>query len=303
VLEATQNQLAGPIDRNRVILTLGKFSVGDVFDDNVYAHDPTTGFLNFAFNTMGAFDYAADAWGYTYGAALEWKQDWWTLRGGLFQLSKVPNGDDIEPVLGRQFMNVGEFEGRYQLLGQDGALKLLIYGDNGYLSKYDDVTALAYATGDFPPSIENLRRRRVKIGGGINLKQQIMPGLGFFMRASMFDGRIETVDYTDVQRQLSMGLVAHGDLWGRSKDEIGAAIAFGGLSGPMIRYFGSGGTSVYIGDGALSYGGEKANELYYKFGINDSFDVTFDYQLIVNPGHNSARGPVNVFGVRMRAGF
>jgi high affinity Mn2+ porin len=303
VLEATQNQLAGPVDRDRVILTLGKYSVGDVFDDNVYAHDPSTGFMNFAFNTMGAFDYAADSWGYTYGASVEWKQAWWTLRGGLFQLSKVPNGPEIEPVLGRQFMSVGEFEGRYQFFGQDGALKFLFYGDNGYLSKYDEVTGLAYATGEFPPSIENLRRRRVKIGGGINLKQQIMPGLGFFMRASMFDGRIETVDYTDVQRQLSMGLVAAGALWDRSKDEIGAAIAFGGLSGPMIRYFGSGGTSVYIGDGALSYNGEKATELYYKLWINDSLDFTLDHQLIVNPGHNSARGPVNVFGVRMRAGF
>jgi high affinity Mn2+ porin len=302
-LESTQNQLAGPVDKDRVIITLGKFSVGDVFDDNVYAHDPTTGFMNFAFNTMGAFDYAADSWGYTYGAALEWKQDWWTLRGGLFQLSQVPNGPEIEPVLGRQFMSVGEFEGRYELFGQAGALKFLAYGDNGYLSKYDEVTALAYATGEFPPSIENLRKRRVKIGGGINLKQQIAPGLGFFMRASMFDGRYETVDYTDVQRQLSMGLVAAGSLWDRPKDEIGGAIAFGGLSGPMIRYFGSGGTSVYIGDGALAYSGEKATELYYKYGVADWLDFTFDHQLIVNPGHNGARGPVNVFGVRMRAGF
>jgi high affinity Mn2+ porin len=303
VLEATQNQLAGRVDKDRLIFTIGKFAVGDVFDDNVYAHDPTTGFLNFAFNSMGAFDYAADSWGYTYGAAAEWKQSWWTLRGGLFQLSQVPNGPEIEPVIGRQYMGVTELEGRYELFGQDGALKFLFYADNGYLSKYDQVTALAYAAGDFPPSIDNLRRRSVKIGGGINLKQQLMPGLGFFMRASMFDGRYETVDYTDVQRQLSLGLVAAGTLWDREKDEIGGAVAFGGLSGPQIRYFGSGGTSVYIGDGGLNYAGEKASELYYKLWINDWMDVTLDYQLLINPGHNSARGPVNVFGLRYRAGF
>jgi high affinity Mn2+ porin len=303
MLEATQNQLAGRVDKDRLIFTIGKFAVGDVFDDNVYAHDPTTGFLNFAFNTMGAFDYAADSWGYTYGAAAEWKQSWWTLRGGMFQLSQIPNGPEIEPVMGRQYMGVAELEGRYDLFGQDGALKFLFYADNGYLSKLDQVTALAFATGDFPPSIDNLRRRRVKIGGGINLKQQLMPGLGFFMRASMLDGHYETVDYTDVQRQLSMGLVAAGTLWDREKDEIGGALAFGGLSGPQIRYFGSGGTSVYIGDGGLSYGGEKASELYYKLWINDWMDVTFDHQLVINPGHNSARGPVNVFGLRYRAGF
>lgn len=53
MLESTQNQISGKVDKDRVIVTLGKFAVGDVFDDNVYAHDPTTGFLNFAFNTMG----------------------------------------------------------------------------------------------------------------------------------------------------------------------------------------------------------------------------------------------------------
>jgi high affinity Mn2+ porin len=302
-LESAQNQLAGRVDRDRLVLTLGKYSVGDVFDDNVYAHDPTTGFMNFAFNTMGAFDYAADAWGYTYGASLEWKQNWWTLRGGLFQLSTVPNGPEIEPVLGRQFMGVVETEGRYELFGQPGAIKFLVYGDNGYLSKFDQVTALAYVTGDFPPSIENLRKRRVKFGGGINLKQQIAPGLGAFMRASILDGRIETVDYTDNGRQLSMGLVAGGEVWDRAGDEVGAAISFGGLAGPQIRYFGAGGTSVYIGDGALTYGGEKATELYYKIGISEHADLTLDHQLLVNPGHNNARGPINVFGVRFRAGF
>ena len=303
LLEATQNQLAGRVDKDRVILTIGKFAVGDVFDDNIYAHDPTTGFLNFAFNTMGAFDYAANSWGYTYGAALEWRQDWWTLRGGLFQLSKVPNGLQIEPVLGRQFMGVAELEGRYELWGQPGEVHFLVYGDNGYLSKYDQVVALAYATGDFPPSIENLRRRHLKTGGGINIQQQLMPGLGAFVRASMLDGRYETVDYTDINRQLSMGVVAAGALWGRPRDQVGAAVAFGGLAGPQIRYFANGGTSVYIGDGALSYSGEKVTELYYRYGVNSWLDLTFDHQLIINPGHNGARGPVNVFGIRVRAAF
>jgi high affinity Mn2+ porin len=35
----------------------------------------------------GTFDYAADAWGYTYGAAAEWYQGAWTLRFGVFDLS------------------------------------------------------------------------------------------------------------------------------------------------------------------------------------------------------------------------
>lgn len=303
VLESTQNQISGRVDRDRIIVTLGKFAVGDVFDDNVYAHDPTTGFLNFAFNTMGAFDYAADSWGYTHGLAVEWKQDWWTARGGVFQLSTVPNGEDIEPVLFRQSMGVAEFEARYNILGQPGAIKFLTFADNGYLSKVGDDIRYAFATGEFPPTVEAVRKRSTKTGGGVNIKQQLAPNLGFFLRASMADGRFETVDYTDIDRSVAFGLVAGGALWGRDDDEIGAAAAFSGLSGPRVNYFSLGGLSVYIGDGALAYGGEKNLETYYKLGFGKNLDATFDYQLIVNPAHNSARGPVNVFGLRLRAAF
>ncbi len=303
VLESTQNQISGKVDKNRIVVTLGKFAVGDVFDDNVYAHDPTTGFLNFAFNTMGAFDYAADAWGYTYGLAAEWKRDWWTARGGVFQLPTVPNGLEIEPQLLRQFMGVVEVEARYELINQPGAIKFLAYGDNGYISKIDDVIRYAYLANDFPPRFDTARGRAVKTGGGINIKQQLMPHLGFFLRASMADGRYETVAYTDVDRQLSMGLVAGGALWGRDDDEVGLAGALGGLHGDRVRYFGLGGTSVYIGDGALSYEGEKNMEAYYKIGFGKNMDATFDYQLLVNPAHNSARGPINVFALRLRGAF
>ncbi|QGM97345.1 carbohydrate porin [Methylocystis parvus] len=303
VLESVQNQISGAVDKDRLIITLGKFAVGDVFDDNVYAHDPTTGFLNFAFNTLGNFDYAADSWGYTYGLATEWKQSWWTVRGGVFQLSTVPNGLDIEPQLFRQFMGVGEIEARYELLGQPGAIKFLGFGDNGYLSKVGDDINFAFITGQFPPTYDAARKRSVKVGGGINVKQQLMPHLGFFLRAGMSDGRYETVDYTDIDRTVSFGLVGGGALWGREDDEIGLAAAFSGLHGDRVRYFGLGGVSVYIGDGALAYGGEKNMEAYYKLGFGKNMDATFDYQLLVNPAHNAARGPVNVFALRLRAAF
>jgi high affinity Mn2+ porin len=71
------NQLAGPVDSNRLTFTVGKYSVIDIFDDNKYAHDPVNSFLNWTIMDMGAFDYAADSWGFTYGATAEWKQDSW----------------------------------------------------------------------------------------------------------------------------------------------------------------------------------------------------------------------------------
>ncbi|CAN2535345.1 hypothetical+protein [Methylocapsa aurea] len=305
VLESTQNQLSGKVDKDRLILTIGKFSVPDIFDDNKYAHDPTTGFLNFGVNTLGAFDYAADSWGYTYGAALEWKQDWWSARGGLFQLSEIPNGPYIEPQIGRQFMGVAEFEARYDLLDQPGVIKFLAFADNGNLTKVQDAIDFAYLTGSFPPDVNNpwIRKRHVKVGGGINVQQQLSKEIGLFLRASMSDGRFETVDYTDIDRSLSMGFTGAGALWGRDKDEIGGAMVFSGLAGPRVSYFGLGGTSVYIGDGGLSYAGEKVLETYYKYNVRDGVELTLDYQFIGNPAHNSARGPINVFGLRLHAQF
>ena len=73
-IEAGLNQLAGSQAANRVVVTVGKFSVVDIFDTNRYAHDPRNDFLNWSIIDVGAFDYAADAWGYTYGAAVEWSQ-------------------------------------------------------------------------------------------------------------------------------------------------------------------------------------------------------------------------------------
>ncbi|WP_288108948.1 carbohydrate porin, partial [Limnobacter sp.] len=37
-IEGSANQLAGPVATNNVTVTLGKFSVVDVFDNNTYAH-------------------------------------------------------------------------------------------------------------------------------------------------------------------------------------------------------------------------------------------------------------------------
>src|SRR5438105_10580585 len=69
-LEPDKNQFAGAIDSRPVVLTAGNFAVTDVFDRSNYSGDARTQFLNLAFTTHGAFDYAADTRGYTWGAAL-----------------------------------------------------------------------------------------------------------------------------------------------------------------------------------------------------------------------------------------
>lgn len=43
------------------MITVGKFSVPDIFDTNDYGHDPEQDFLNWGLAGAMTFDYAADA--------------------------------------------------------------------------------------------------------------------------------------------------------------------------------------------------------------------------------------------------
>src|SRR5262249_14783885 len=71
-IEGDANQFGGEQSSNRLVLTVGKFSTPDIFDTNKYAHDPRNDFLNWTVIDAGTFDYAADAWAFTFGAAAEW---------------------------------------------------------------------------------------------------------------------------------------------------------------------------------------------------------------------------------------
>jgi high affinity Mn2+ porin len=251
---------------------------------------------------MGTFDYAADAWAFTYGATAEWKQDRGTARAGVFQLSQVPNSEVIEPVLFRQFSPIVEFEERHVILEQPGKLKFLFYANDGFMGSYNQALTQAFLTGT-TPDISSVRARRVKIGGGLNLEQQITPSIGLFARLSMLNDRYETFEFTEVERSASGGFQFSGDLWGRPKDQIGIGGVLTGLSHPHANYLAAGGLGFIIGDGALSYAGERILETYYKLGIADGMHISFDYQFVDNPAYNLVRGPVSLFALRLHAEF
>ena len=130
------NQFAGSQTANRLVLTIGKFAVVDIFDTNKYANNGKSDFLNWSLVNAGSFDYAADAWGYTYGAAAEWYQGRWTLARWVFDMSVIPAGGvspagfALDPTF-RQFELVGEIEERHELWGQPGKLKITGFVSRG----------------------------------------------------------------------------------------------------------------------------------------------------------------------------
>jgi high affinity Mn2+ porin len=296
------NQLAGSHRQDNVTITVGKFGVPDIFDTNPYAHDPKGDFLNWSIIESGAFDYAADSWGYTYGAAAEWTQSWWSLRAGLFDLSRTPNSPELEIGFG-QFSVVVEGEERHELRGQPGAVKLLLFANRGYMGSYDAAVALAQSRAA-PADTALVRRYATRPGGAINVQQQIAPDLGAFLRASLNDGSKETFDFTDINESLSLGLSWQGTRWKRPDDTVGLAGVINGISSAARSYFASGGLSVLIGDGALPvYRPEQILETYYKLALAEWAGLSFDYQYLDHPAYNPVRGPVSVIAVRFHAEF
>lgn len=301
-VDGEANQFAGTRSTNRVVLTVGKFGVGDIFDTNKYAHDPRGDFLNWSLVDAGSFDYAADAWGYSTGVAAEWYQGPWTLRFGAFNLSKIPNGETLETGF-QQYQLDGEIEHRHQIAGRDGAVRVTVFRNRGQFGRFDDALALAAATG-MTPDTALVRARRTRAGISLNIEQTLTDSLGFFARAGWANGQIEPYDFTDIDRTAQVGLAIDGRGWGRTGDTVGIAAVVNGISKTHERYLDAGGIGVLVGDGQLPHpGAEAIGEAYYDWKATKGFEISLDYQLIGNPGYNRDRGPANVFAVRVHGQF
>jgi high affinity Mn2+ porin len=295
------NQFSGSQTSDRLVLTIGKFGVVDVFDTNRYAHDPRGDFMNWAIVDTGTFDYAADAWGYTVGAAAEWYTGPWTLRAGLFDLSTTPNSTTLDSQF-NQFQTVGEIERRYSIWDQPGKVAVTGFLSRGRMGSFEDAILLAALTGQ-PANIAAVRHYQSREGIGMNLEQQLMPNVGLFARAGWANGNVEPFDFTDVDRTIATGLSISGRKWGRDDDTFGIAGVVNGITPVHQAFLNAGGLGILVGDGQLPHPGtERILETFYSLPLLYT-RLTLDYQLIVNPAYNRDRGPVSVFGFRVHSQF
>jgi high affinity Mn2+ porin len=303
-LDATANQLGGFQTANRWVFTIGKISMPDIFDANQYAHDPRNDFFNWTVVDAGTFDYAADSWGFTVGAAAEWYQGSWALRAGVFDLSDVPNSETLDPGF-HEFQWVGEVEKRHELAGRPGKLLITLFDSRGRMALLEDAMNLAQSTGEtLHESLVAVRRYRDRVGASLNLEQQLSPDLGMFARAGKARGNVEAYEFTDVDRTISAGLSLKGKPWGRTDDSVGIAGIVNGISATRERYLNAGGLGILVGDGQLPHpGSEQILETYYRLAVVSWAQLTFDYQYVINPAYNTERGPVSIFAVRIHAQF
>ncbi|PWQ83093.1 carbohydrate porin, partial [Stenotrophomonas maltophilia] len=68
------------------------------------------------------------------------------LRLGVFNLSKVPNGETLEMAF-RQYQLDTEIEHRLMLAGRPGAVRVTLFRNRGRVGRFDDALAAAARTG------------------------------------------------------------------------------------------------------------------------------------------------------------
>ena len=301
-VEADVDRFGGTETADRVVITVGRFAVQDIFDTNKYAHNELEDFSNWALINTGTFDYAADAWDYTYGTAVEWFKGPWTLRGGIFDLSIVPDSGELDPTFG-QFQLDGEIERRYKLWQQPGKLAITGFLSRARFGSYADAIRLSELTGQ-PADIAAVRNYTSRDGISLNLEQQIVPNVGFFARAGIVSPNVEPWQVADIDRTIAAGLSLSGKQWNRPGDTLGIAGVINGISNVHEAFLNAGGLGLVIGDGELPHpGAEQIIETYYSLQLAKDWKFSPDYQFVIDPGYNRDRGPVSVIGGRLHAEF
>ncbi len=304
-VESDLNQMAGTVDKNRFVLTLGNFSTLDVFDDNAYAKDPRVHFMNAGFMAPLSYDYAADARGFGWGFAAEWYQDDWVLRFGRMTGPKQPNMLPIDDKISKHYGDQIEIERAHTLSGQPGKVRLLAWRNRAVTATFKDALDYLKTNPDAAPQTILAVRggAKIKYGFGINIEQAISEQLGFFLRAMQADGRSETYAFTETDASLGTGFALKGAAWGRAADTLGVGYLRNSLSKDRRDYLAAGGISFFIGDGRINYHPEQVFETYYSANIAKNVFVSADYQRMWNPAYNADRGPANFYGMRIHAEF
>ena len=310
VLENEANQITQTVSSNRVVITAGQFSTLDIFDDSRYAKDPRVQFMNWGNMTYLAYDYAADARGYSTGLAGEWYLDNWVLRASRMLAPKNPNGRDLNWQIFNTYGDQFEIERQHHIGDLEGKVSVLAYRNRMILARFSDATNYVLANNaQGTQAINNVRTNyQYKTGVGIHGEQALTKDMGVYARAFTSDGHTETMSFTEADNSISIGMGMNGTSWKRPHDSIGISMMQNGLSSFRRGYLQAGGVSYFIGDYAgptqtISYRPERIGEVYYNATVIKNVLAGLNFQHISNPAYNSARGPVNIVSFRIHAEF
>ncbi|SEC13007.1 Carbohydrate-selective porin, OprB family [Terriglobus roseus] len=297
--------LATKVPVRRLEFRAGKMSTPDVFDLNSVLSDSHLQFTNWSIDNNGAWDYAADTRGYTYGATLEYQDRDWAVRYGLMLMPTVANGIDLDWAVKRSRGQNVEAELRHGFLpGKKGTQRVLAFVNTAHMGSYREAVQ-AYLRGtDATPDItlhEHTSAR--KYGFGYNMEQAVTDDLTVAARFGWNDGKTESFAYTEIEQTALVGASYDGKQWGRKNDKVGLAFSSNAIKRDHQQYLANGGLGFILGDGHLRYGRENIVEGYYNLHLWRGSYFAAGGSHINNPGYNRDRGPVWVPSLRMHMDF
>jgi high affinity Mn2+ porin len=298
-VEDDANQIAGMRDVDRLTVLVGKMSAGDLVDNNKYSHDPRNQFLNWSLMDNGAWDYPANARGYSYGIGIEANEECSAFRYGIFLEPAEANSPAFDSQIMKALGEVWEWEDRWKIGEHPGAIRYLAYLNHAHMGKYRDALALAPVN----PDITTTREYRIKYGFGINFEQELTKDLGVWARWGWNDGQSESWAFTEIDNTVAAGLALKGRRWCRPGDTVGLALVSNGLSDAHMDYLAASGVGFIVGDGALNYAREDILETYYDFEFKKGIHFVLDLQGVEHPAYNADRGPLVVWSMRAHFEF
>jgi len=301
--EVTRNPLsiATIVPTRRLELRAGKMSTVDFFDLNSVGSDSHLQFMNWAAVNNGAFDYAADTRGYTYGLVAELYAGNRVARFGEMLMPTVANGITLDWNIARARGENFEVEYHPALIPKRASVvRALSFVNHAKMGNYREAIDGYLSGKDSVPDVTLYRKQgAVKYGFGLNTEQELTPLWRVFGRLGWNEGATESFAYTEIDRTAEAGSDFRGSPWHRPEDKVGAAFIVNGLSGDHRRYLELGGLGFILGDGGLNYATENIFETYYTVHLWRGFSAAVDYQHVSNPGYNQDRGPVPVYSIRI----
>ncbi|MFK7816995.1 MAG: carbohydrate porin [Gammaproteobacteria bacterium] len=173
-------------------ITTGIISSSGYIDDNEYANDEVSQFMNdiFVNNTL------ANLPDYDVGAALEFESGLWSVKAVALESENEDRND----------YNYYAFQIGHHVTTHWGAGNYRVY---------------AFSTNDEFIDNDGIKEDKL-IGYGLSMDQQISENIGFFARLAWQEDKVP-VDHNEM---ISFGLSIAGNRWNRPNDTFGAAIAF-----------------------------------------------------------------------------
>jgi high affinity Mn2+ porin len=291
----------------RLELRAGKLSTVDMFDINSVGTDSHLQFTNWAIDNTGAYDYAADTRGYTYGGEIEYQDRRWALRYGIFLMPTVANGINLDWSIRRARGEQTEYEWRHSWLkDRDGSTRVLGYWNHAHMGDYREAINACLDDGVqicTPVITQHEHFGALKYGIAANTEQDLTENFRIFSRFGWNEGQHESFTYTEIDQTFVWGGDYRGSRWNRAQDKIGVAFVTNAIKKDHQKYLALGGLGFILGDGRLDYAREDILEAYYNLHAWRGLYFALQQIFVDHPGYNQARGPIYLGGVRVHMDF